>query len=468
MNFPETIRLRPPLIFLVLSTLIFCACASQKKVVRPPVATQKLSTKYFYVFNGINPRLNHYYPSGYMGDTNDISLTGAFVPCPSGGKACLKLSYQPRGSKGWAGIYWQNPANNWGERQGGYNLSGAQCVSFAARGERGGEQLAQVKIGGITGNYPDSDTASAGPIKLTNQWKRYRIDLRGRNLKSISGGFCVVLEKAGNPQGATIYFDEIRYEGSLTAVALTLADNIPPRLVLTVSPKEFSPSDGSSVLFKLAASDNTGIESWRLEIANPQGKLVRVFESNGTPPSSISWDGKDDYYNQPVPPGIYRAVLRADDTVGNVSNTNPITIKVTGPAPQVKEVVKEVPREIKVVEEERGLRVTLTSRVLFDSGKYNLKPQASTALAELADLLKQYPDNRVRIEGHTDSVGSAKYNQKLSEKRAESVANYIVRKHQIDKNRLETVGLGESQPIAPNTTSSGRAQNRRVEIIILK
>jgi outer membrane protein OmpA-like peptidoglycan-associated protein len=282
----------------------------------------------------------------------------------------------------------------------------------------------------------------------------------------------VVLEKAGNPEGATIYFDEIRYEGPLTAVALTLADNVPPRLALTVSPKEFSPSDGSNVLFKLAASDNTGIESWRLEIANPDGKLVRVFESDGTPPSSISWDGKDDYYNQPVPPGIYRAILRADDTVGNVSNTDPVTIKATGPEPQVKEVVKEVikevPREIKVVEEERGLRVTLTSTVLFDSGKYDLKPQASTALAEVADLLKQYPDNRVRIEGHTDSVGNDEYNQGLSEKRAQSVANYIVQKHQIDEKRLETVGLGESKPIAPNTTSSGRSQNRRVEIIILK
>ena len=407
-----------------------------------------------------------------MGDTNDISLTGAFIPCPSGGKACLKLGYQPHGSKGWAGIYWQNPPNNWGERQGGYNLSGAQCVSFAARGERGGELLSQVKIGGITGNYPDSDTASAGPIKLTNQWKRYRIDARGRNLKSISGGFCVTLEKAGNPEGATIYFDEIRYEGPLTAVALTLADNVPPRVALTVSPKEFSPSGGSNVIFKLTASDNTGIESWRLEIANPQGKFVRVFESNGTPPSSISWDGRDDYYNQPVSPGTYRAILHADDAVGNVSTTNPITIEVTGPAPQVKEVVtevvKEVPREIKVVEEERGLRVTLTSRVLFGSGKYNLKPEASVALAELADLLKQYPDNRVRIEGHTDSVGMLKYNQELSEKRAQSVANYMVQKHQIDKSRLEIVGLGESQPIASNTTDSGRAQNRRVEVIVLK
>ena len=84
----------------------------------------------------------------------------------------------------------------------------------------------------------------------------------------------------------------------------------------------------------------------------------------------------------------------------------------------------------------------------------------------LAEVLRQYPQLRVRIEGHTDSIGSASYNQRLSVRRAESVKAYLVSKG-IEPNRIYTEGKGEKQPVADNKTRDGRAKNRRVEIEVI-
>ena len=86
----------------------------------------------------------------------------------------------------------------------------------------------------------------------------------------------------------------------------------------------------------------------------------------------------------------------------------------------------------------------------------------------MAELLAAYPKNRVRVEGHADNVGRADYNQKLSEMRAKSVANYLIENCNIPESRMETIGYGETRPVASNKTVAGRVQNRRVEIVILK
>jgi len=80
--------------------------------------------------------------------------------------------------------------------------------------------------------------------------------------------------------------------------------------------------------------------------------------------------------------------------------------------------------------------------------------------------MKDYPDLNVVIEGHTDSVGSNAYNQKLSQARAEAVKKYMVEENGIAANRITPKGFGEEQPIAPNTTAEGRAKNRRVEAAV--
>ena len=85
---------------------------------------------------------------------------------------------------------------------------------------------------------------------------------------------------------------------------------------------------------------------------------------------------------------------------------------------------------------------------------------------DLVAVMKQYPDLNVTIEGHTDSVGSDAYNKKLSQRRADAVKAYMVKKG-IDANRLTAVGYGEEKPIADNATKAGKAQNRRVEAATL-
>ncbi len=112
----------------------------------------------------------------------------------------------------------------------------------------------------------------------------------------------------------------------------------------------------------------------------------------------------------------------------------------------------------------RGLIVNL-SDVLFDTGSANLKPGAREKLAKIAGILLAHPGLTLQVEGHTDSVGAAGYNQRLSESRAHSVQDYLIRQG-ISPGTVATSGLGASQPVASNRTSAGRQQNRRVELIV--
>lgn len=100
----------------------------------------------------------------------------------------------------------------------------------------------------------------------------------------------------------------------------------------------------------------------------------------------------------------------------------------------------------------------------FDSGKAVIKPQYFNQLDEIASVMNSNPGLRVTIEGHTDSDGDEAYNQKLSEQRAQSVLDYLI-KADVDQARLRAVGMGESKPIADNKSSSGKAQNRRIEFV---
>jgi outer membrane protein OmpA-like peptidoglycan-associated protein len=112
----------------------------------------------------------------------------------------------------------------------------------------------------------------------------------------------------------------------------------------------------------------------------------------------------------------------------------------------------------------RGLVVNIGD-VLFDTGKYTLRPPAREALAKLSGIVLAYPGLRLQVEGHTDSTGTAAFNQKLSEQRAMTVRDYLVQQG-LDMNSVTAAGLGEGVPIADNSTAAGRQKNRRVEIIV--
>jgi len=128
-----------------------------------------------------------------------------------------------------------------------------------------------------------------------------------------------------------------------------------------------------------------------------------------------------------------------------------------------KEIEQNVPGAI-VERVGDGSHVTFPSRLLFDFYSYAVRSDAATNLNSLATSLTKYDDSNLMIVGHTDGVGSSDYNQRLSERRAESAARYLtadgVARH------IATAGLGGREPIASNTTEDGRQRNRRIEIAI--
>jgi outer membrane protein OmpA-like peptidoglycan-associated protein len=121
----------------------------------------------------------------------------------------------------------------------------------------------------------------------------------------------------------------------------------------------------------------------------------------------------------------------------------------------------------------KGVIDRLTVHVNFDFNESNIKKSDESELQKAIDFVRKYPDAKVELDGYTDSKGTAQYNQELSEKRAEAVKQYLIEKGGVDETRISTRGYGESNPIAPNRTEDGkdnpegRAQNRRVEILII-
>ena len=126
----------------------------------------------------------------------------------------------------------------------------------------------------------------------------------------------------------------------------------------------------------------------------------------------------------------------------------------------------DLARLASVKQETRGMVITLSGAVLFTSGKSDLLPAAQIKLNDVAKaLIDQDPDSTMVVEGHTDSQGSAASNQELSDKRAQAVRDYLVSRG-IAADRVKSQGFGPGRPIGENTSAEGRANNRRVEIVV--
>jgi outer membrane protein OmpA-like peptidoglycan-associated protein len=129
---------------------------------------------------------------------------------------------------------------------------------------------------------------------------------------------------------------------------------------------------------------------------------------------------------------------------------------------QARDAQKQL-EDMRAKQTDRGMMLTL-GNVLFDTGGDTLRPGADELVSRLSQFLQNHPDIKVRIEGHTDSIGSDSYNEALSQRRAEAVATALETRG-VPATRIEAVGRGKSAPVAGNDTSAGRQQNRRVEII---
>jgi OOP family OmpA-OmpF porin len=111
---------------------------------------------------------------------------------------------------------------------------------------------------------------------------------------------------------------------------------------------------------------------------------------------------------------------------------------------------------------------SVTLDIEFDAGKSDIKPRYNDEIKQVADYMKAHPNAKVAIQGHTDNVGGAGSNLKLSLERADSVRVYLVNKYGIEPNRVKAVGYGQTRPIASNATVEGRQKNRRVEAVVEK
>jgi len=216
------------ILFFLLPVVIGCQPSAKKEEVKPTVAeikeqaqvpqTQTASSSSFhpfYVYKDVGSRDNHFVPSGFMPNGKCINFNDRWQEKCQEGSTCIRVEYDlecSRADQRWAGIYWLNPPNNWGTRKGGFDLKGATKLTFWARGEEGGEQIEEFTIGGITGDYPDTDKIVFGPVILSSEWKQYTVDLRGKDLSYISGGFAWATNEEVNGDTCIFYLDDIKYE----------------------------------------------------------------------------------------------------------------------------------------------------------------------------------------------------------------------------------------------------------------
>jgi outer membrane protein OmpA-like peptidoglycan-associated protein len=126
---------------------------------------------------------------------------------------------------------------------------------------------------------------------------------------------------------------------------------------------------------------------------------------------------------------------------------------------------KELEKIAETKRTEQGLLVNFKSEILFDSGRSVLKPEAVEQLSQVGDVLAKYKDDRVKVLGYTDSTGTAKLNERLSQERADAVRAVLLGRG-VTEPQVSALGMGPQNPVADNATVDGRQKNRRVEVVI--
>ncbi|MCS7249507.1 MAG: OmpA family protein [candidate division WOR-3 bacterium] len=180
----------------------------------------------------------------------------------------------------------------------------------------------------------------------------------------------------------------------------------------------------------------------------PLKATVEIKEAN----VKVETDTITGIYKLELPVGTYTAIVSSE---GYIAQTSPIIVE------------KDKAQEKNFYLVKKGMVITLRG-IYFDFNKATIKKESYPTLDSAAQILKDNPKIIVEIQGHTDNIGDAEYNKKLSLRRAQAVVNYFVQKHGIDIRRLRATGYGEEKPIADNATEEGRALNRRVEFVIIK
>ncbi|HMA99776.1 MAG TPA: OmpA family protein [Spirochaetota bacterium] len=230
---------------------------------------------------------------------------------------------------------------------------------------------------------------------------------------------------------------------------ITIADKLPDMQV-SIRQKLFLPGE-ENINLTFYNPAGAPVKEWELLIENSRGKNIRKIEKQTSLPTNFSWDGKNDAGRIVNGGDIYQATLSGRFANGKKFESN----------------TDEIEAALKISESEKQIRFQLYT-VKFKLGKAEIDDKAYRILYLVADLLNKYDWYDVEIRGHTDDQGPAAQNLALSRKRAQSVADYLIKSCKVDNQRVKVKGMGEEDPLASNDTAAGRAQNRRVEFIMIK
>jgi OOP family OmpA-OmpF porin len=232
--------------------------------------------------------------------------------------------------------------------------------------------------------------------------------------------------KSVSPANTTTYVAQASGPGgtAMSSATVTVMQPAAPGCVLSAEPKEIGQGQSSKLTLKTsgkvksAVLDGTDTE--------PTGGTKSVSPKTTTP-----------YIAQVSGPGG--------------STMCSATVSVTPPPPPPAPTVLD----------------RMIIHVNFAFNKTNITKKDRAELQRAINFVSKYPGSQITVEGHTDSIGTDEYNQRLSEARATAVKDYLVKEGRIDASRISTIGYGESKPVAPNDTPEGRAANRRAEILVM-
>lgn len=232
--------------------------------------------------------------------------------------------------------------------------------------------------------------------------------------------------------------------------------SVQPKPLLTITANKSSFDSGDETInFAIKAERLDELASWQFELMDNDGNTIYQNTSTGELVTSFNWDGYDQDGNVAPPGRLFKYSLKVKAKSG---------LEIQAP-------IKTLRSNLQVVKKEEGLVINIDNAFLFDSGQAKLREKQNFIFDELAELLKDHKNTMIMVEGHTDNrpINTKEFpsNTVLSKARAENVVKEIIKRMKISKQRLTSVGYGETKPIASNQTAIGRAKNRRVEIILV-
>lgn len=194
--------------------------------------------------------------------------------------------------------------------------------------------------------------------------------------------------------------------------------------------------------FETVLTHNADVSSWKISIANSQAQPVRTLSGSGTPPQTVTWDGICDDGTLLLANELYRYQLELTYADNSLAVS---------------------PKRYFGVNKKTIVSLNLSSGA-FKTDSDELTGDAKAILKDAAQKIRQYPNELITIDGHSDNIGDATYNMELSERRANAALEYLVTAENLSRKRLVARGFGETRPVASNATEEGRDINRRIEI----